>query len=144
MKQLPHLFLPFFAFLLSAQDSSVTIRIRLVDGRTGNVVRSEKIGLQDGSDYRDISVRTNLQGVAFLKTRRDAVILVHNTDRYVNCEDEHGGLMHNDFRVARIVASGIAQAIPQPNLCGKVSATASQGELILFVRPWRLLESTPL
>ena len=124
-------------FTLHAQDATVTVRIKLIDGRTGQPVKNQKIGLEDGTDYHDISVRTNDLGVASLHIRRNTVILVHNTDQYVNCADERGGLVHNDFKVEKILASGIAQAIPQPNICGKVSAVPSRGELILFVRPWR-------
>lgn len=123
--------------MLHAQDAIVTVRIKLIDGRTGHPIKNEKIGFEDRSDNHDISVRTNDLGVASLQIRRDAVILVHNTDSYVNCADERGGLLHNDFRVEKILSTGIAQALPQPNLCGKVSAVPSPGELILFVRPWR-------
>ena len=124
-------------FMLYGQNVTFTIRIRLIDGRTGRPVKNEKIGLQDRTDYHDISVRTNDLGVASLQIRKDAVILTHNTDQYVSCADERGGLMHNDFKVAEILASGVAQAIPRPNICGKASAVPSRGELILFVRPWR-------
>jgi hypothetical protein len=124
-------------FMLHAEDVSVTVRIKLIDGRTGRPVRNEKISLQDRSDYHDISVRTNDLGVASLQIRKDAVILAHNTDQHVNCADERGGLAHNDFNVEKILAIGIAQVIPQPNVCGKVSAAPSRGELILFVRRWR-------
>jgi hypothetical protein len=126
-------------FTLLAQDAAVTVRIKLIDGRTGQHVKNQKIGLEDRTDH-DISVRTNDLGVASVQIRRDTMILVHNTDQYVNCADERGGLVHNDFKVEKILASGIAQAIPQPNICGKVSAVPSRGELILFVRPWRLGE----
>jgi hypothetical protein len=124
-------------FTLHAQDTTVTVRIKLIDGRTGQPVKNQKIGLEDRTDYHDISVRTNDLGLASLQIRRDAVILVHNMDQYVNCADERGGLVHNDFKVEKILASGIAQAILQPNICGRVSAVPSRGELILFVRPWR-------
>ena len=127
-------------FVLYAQDATITVRIKLIDGRTGHPIKNEKIGLEDRTDYHDISVRTNDLGVASLQIRKDAVILVHNTDQYVNCADERGGLVHNDFKVEKILESGIAQAIPQPNICDKVSAVPSRGELILFVRPWRLGE----
>ena len=126
-------------FTLLAQDATVTVRIKLIDGRTGQSVKNQKIGLEDRTDH-DISVRTNDLGVASAQIRRDTMILVHNTDQYVNCADERGGLVHNDFKVEKILATGIAQAIPQPNICGKVSAVPSRGELILFVRPWRLGE----
>ena len=123
-----------------AQNPTVLIHIRLIDGRTGRPMKNEQIGLESGADYRDISVRTDQFGIASLNISRDAVILVHNTNRYVNCGDERGGLIHNDFKVSEILSTGIVQAITQPNLCGKASGVPRSGELVLFVRPWRLGE----
>jgi hypothetical protein len=37
-------------------------------------------------------VRTDQFGIAPLNISRDAVVLVHNTNRYLNCGDERGGL----------------------------------------------------
>jgi hypothetical protein len=98
---------------------------------------NEQVGLENGADYHEISVRTDRFGIASLNVSRDAVILVHNTGRYVNCGDERGGLVHNDFKVRDILSTGIAQKIMQPNLCGKTSGVPRPGELTLFVRPWR-------
>ena len=123
-----------------AQNPTVLIHIRLIDGRTGRPMKNEQVGLESGADYRDISVRTDQFGIASLNISRDAVILVHNTNRYVNCGDERGGLIHNDFKVSEILSTGIVQAITQPNLCGKASGVPRSGELVLFVRPWRLGE----
>ena len=106
-------------------------------GRTGQPIKDEQVGLEDRADYHEISVRTNQFGIASLNIRRDAVILVHNTDKYVNCADERHGLIHNDFEVSQILSTGVVQAIVQPNLCGKASALLKRGQLILFVRPWR-------
>jgi len=122
---------------VQAQNATVLIHIKVIDGRTGHPMENEEVGLENRADYREISVRTNQFGIASLKIKRDAVILVHNTEKYVNCADERGGLMHNDFRVSEILSTGIVQAIMQPNLCGNASGVPSAGQLILFVRPWR-------
>ena len=100
-------------------------------------MKNEQIGLENRADYREISLRTDQLGIASLNISRDAVVLVHNTNRYVNCGDERGGLVHNDFKVSEILSIGVVQAIMQPNLCGKASGVPKPGELILFVRPWR-------
>ena len=122
---------------MQAQNATVVIHMKLIDGRTGQPIKDEQVGLENGADYREISVRTNQFGIASLKISADAVILVHNTDKYVNCGDERGGLVHNDFKVTRILSTGVVQAIVQPNLCGKASGVPRRGELILFVRSWR-------
>ena len=126
--------------IMQAQNATVVIHIKLIDGRTGQSIKDEQVGLEDRADYHEISVRTNQFGIASLNIRRDAVILVHNTDKYVNCADERHGLIHNDFQVSQILSTGVVQAIEQPNLCGKASGVPKPGELILFVRPWRLGE----
>jgi hypothetical protein len=143
MKMKSSLFcLTLFLLVLAAKakEETVLIHIKLIDGRTGNPMKSQKVGLEDRAGYRDISVRTNKFGIASLNISRGAVILTHNTDDYVNCADERGGLVHNDFKVSQILSIGLIQPIGQPNLCGETSGVAKPGELTLFVRPWRLGE----
>jgi hypothetical protein len=127
----------FLVLPAKTQQEVALIHIRLIDGRTGNPMKNLLVGLEDRAGYRDISVRTNEFGVASLNINRDTVIFTHNTDEYVNCGDERGGLVHNDFKVSQIISVGIVQPIEQPNLCGKTSGVAKPGELVLFVRPWR-------
>jgi hypothetical protein len=131
-------------FAAEAQEQTVSIHIKLINGRTGKPMKHEQVGLEDGASYRELAIRTDEFGVASLKIRRDAVILTHNTDGYVNCADERGGLIHNDFNVSQILSNGIVEPIIQPNLCGKTSGVAKPGELILFVRPWRFGEQFSL
>jgi hypothetical protein len=122
--------------IVQAQNSTVLIHIKLIDGRTGRPMKNEQVGFENHADYREISVRTDKYGIASLNISRDAVILVHNTDGYVNCGDERGGLVHNDFKVSEILATGVVETITQPNHCGKASGVPKPGELVLFVRPW--------
>jgi hypothetical protein len=126
--------------IAGAQEKAVTIQIKLVNGQTGNPMKNMQVGLEDGADYHEISLRTNESGIASLSTKSDAVILTHNTDEYVNCGDERGGLIHNDFKISQILSTGIVQLIEQPNLCSKTSSGAKPGVLVLFVRPWRFGE----
>lgn len=134
---LAHLVFFFAALIVQAQNVTVLIHIRPIDGRTGRPMKNEQVGLANRADYREISVTTNQFGIASLRIDESAVILVHNTDKYVNCGDERGGLVHNDFKVSEILSTGVVQAIMQPNLCGKASGVPRPGELTLFVRPWR-------
>lgn len=128
------------ASMAHAEDTTVVIHIKLVDGRTGEPMKNQQVGLEDRADYHEIALRTGVDGLASLKIRRDAVILVHNTEEYVNCADERGGLIHNDYKVREIVDSGVVEEIVQPNQCKKPSGVARPGELLLFVRPWKLGE----
>jgi hypothetical protein len=125
-----------FGLLVQAQDRTALVHIRLIDGRTGLPMKAKKIGLEDRAGYRDISVSPDSSGLAELRISRDTIILVHNTHEYVACGDEHGGLVHNDFKVSEILSTGIAEQIVPPNRCTKTSNSAKPGELVLFVRPW--------
>jgi hypothetical protein len=130
------LMLSTFSLLVQAQDRTALIHIRLIDGRTGLPMKVEKVGLEDRAGYRDISVRPDSSGLAELRIDRETIILVHNTHEYVNCGDEHGGLIHNDYKVSEILSTGIVEQIVPPNRCTKTSGSPKPGELILFVRPW--------
>jgi hypothetical protein len=125
------------ALMTQAEDTTVVIHIKLIDGRNGWPMKNQQVGLEDRADYHEIVLRTDGDGIASLKIRKDAVILTHNTNEYVNCADERGGLIHNDYRVSEIVDSGVVEEIVQPNQCGKASGVATPGELLLFVRPWK-------
>jgi hypothetical protein len=122
--------------MVQAQDNTALVHIRLIDGRTGLPMKVRKIGLEDREGYRDISVKPDSLGLAELRISRDTTILVHNTHEYVNCGDEHGGLIHNDYKVSEILSTGIVQRIVPPNRCRKTSGSTKPGELVLFVRPW--------
>ena len=93
--------------IVQAQNATVLIHIKLIDGRTGQPIKDEQVGLENRADYREISVRTNQFDIASLNINRDAVNLVHNTDKYVNCGDERGGsreaFIHPSRRKVRIV-----------------------------------------
>jgi len=154
MKQLLSCLILFIASsAIIAQTDTVLVHIKLIDGRTGlpmtNQIDSRTglpmanpmIGLEEETQgyphkYRDISSRANASGVATIMINRNSVILTHNTHGYVDCGDEHGGLIHNDYKVRDIVSAGIVEPIVQSNLCTKTSGSAKPGELILFVRPW--------
>ena len=119
-----------------AQNNTAVIHITLVNGQTGLPMKAQKVALEDRSGLRDISVTFDASGVATLRINRDTVIFTHNTHEYVNCGDEHGGLIHNDYKVSEILSTGIVEEIVQPNLCTRTSGSAKPGDLILFVRPW--------
>jgi hypothetical protein len=137
MRYLRGVTLCLLALMTQAEDTTVVIHIKLINGRNGEPMKNQQVGLEDRADYHEIALRTDGDGIASLKIRKDAVILTHNTKEYVNCADERGGLIHNDYKVSEIVDSGVVEEIVQPNQCGKASGVATPGELLLFVRPWK-------
>ena len=125
-----------------AQQGTAEIHIKLVDGRTGLPIKNRLVELEEDRTgaphtYTNRSARTDASGIATIRVDRDLVILTENTHEYVNCGDEHGGRVHNDYKVGEIVSRGIVEPIAQPNFCTKTSGSPKPGELILFVRPWR-------
>jgi hypothetical protein len=134
---LPCFMLSIVSLTVYAQNDTALIHIRLIDGQTGLPMKVQKVALEDRAGYRDISVRPDASGVATLMINRSAILLTHNTREYVNCGDEDGGLVHNDYKVSEILSTGVVETIAQPNHCTRTSGSAKSGDLILFVRPWR-------
>jgi len=79
-------------FTAEAQEQTVLIHIKLINSRTEKPMKHEQVGLEDRASYRELSVRTNEFGIASLNIMGDAEILTHNTDDYVDCADERGGV----------------------------------------------------
>jgi len=137
MRKLCMVALSLVALTTQAEDTTVAIHIKLIDGRNGGLLKNQRVGLADRAGYREIVLRTDGDGIASLNIRKDALILTHDTEAYVNCADERGGLIHNDYKVSEIVDSGVVEKIVQPNQCGKAYGVATPGELLIFVRPWK-------
>jgi hypothetical protein len=130
--------IPLFFFQSAVpQDQPDVIHIKLVNGLTGKPIVNTEVGLEDRDGYRNISVHTNASGIATLTIKRNAEILVHNTHAYVNCADEPGGRINNQFNLSEIFSTGIVQPVTQPNTCHKTSGETTPGQLVLFVRHWK-------
>jgi hypothetical protein len=137
----------FLAFVSTAlsQQPTVAIHIRLINGLNGNPWKHTKVGMEGPRPiYLDLSAQTDGNGVATIQVQKDWTIYTHNTDRYVACADEGGGFVHNDFKVSQILSTGIVQSVRSPNLCRMTTRVPVPGELVIFVRPWGLLERSPL
>jgi hypothetical protein len=128
----------------SSKEGTVEVHIKLVDGLDGTPMKFTAVGLEASPDFREISSRTDGSGVATIRIAASSVIYSHNTKKYVACADEAGGLVHNDFKVSKILEAGIVQAVAKPNKCGHIEALPTSGTLLIFVRPWELGEDNPL
>jgi hypothetical protein len=123
-----------------AQQPTAGIRIKLINGMNGKPMKTTQVGLEIFPGYHEYSVQTNEIGVATVNVRRDSVILTHNTRQYVACADDAGGRIHNDFKVAQILSTGMIQPVPRPTRCHVTTTVPIPGELVVFVRPWGFLE----
>jgi hypothetical protein len=121
------------------QEGNVVIRIRLIDGRNGKPIKNSEVSYELRHGYSERLARTDKSGVASVNVPAQATILIHNTDAYLLCDHDNGGLVHNNFTVAEILSTGITE-MAAGSSCHKTGGTASPGDLTLFVRPWKFLE----
>jgi len=131
-----------FVPIAAPQQATVDIHIRLVNGLNGRPWKLTAVGFEVSPGYRNLTVQTDPNGLATITVPKDATIYAHNTNRYVACADEAGGLIHNDFKVSQILGTGIVQPVGRPNRCSTTSAIPVPGDLVIFVRPWRFLENS--
>ncbi len=131
---------------------TATIRIRVLDGRTGKSLSGMELAFVDYHTDPDRSTHADFNGRMIVKTSADG-------DSYIATPEAHGVLVFNvlgsngawipctrqklyDTRtqtygsehlypVPTIVASGLVAS----NNCSRRTATAKPGELIIFVRP---------
>ena len=132
---------------------TVTIHVRVLDGRTGKNLSGMNLGFVDYHTDRDGSTDTDLNGRMIVETSPDG-------DSYLANPDPHGVLVFNVlgnrngvwtpctrqklfdrsmrkygnehlYPVSTIVASGFVAR----NDCSRRTATARPGELVIFIRP---------
>lgn len=130
---------------------TATIHVRVLDGRTGKSLSGMKLTFVDYHTDRDGDTYADLNGRMIVKTSADG-------DSYIANADAHGVLVFSDlgngvwtlctrqklydrhaptvgnehlYRVSTIVSSGLVAT----NNCGRRTATAKPGELVIFIRP---------
>jgi hypothetical protein len=130
---------------------ATTIRVRVLDGRTGENLSGMNLAFVDYSRDRDGTIHADLNGRTTVTTSRDG-------DSYVANPDAHGVLVFGGmgnggdwipcsqqklydsatraygtehlYPVSTIVISGLVAK----NSCSKKTATAKPGELVIFLR----------
>jgi hypothetical protein len=123
-----------FALLLlgtAADAHAVSVRIRVLDGRTGRPVAGEHLQIwmnEARGAARDVV--TGKDGIALLEAPSGATIIVA-TDLYFDCRPFKKGDARPSYSVGEIVSAGVTAA----NTCGNADPEARVGELLLFVRP---------
>lgn len=145
--------------LAAAALQAQTIRIKLVNGRTGRAVAGACVNVWVGNERKSaLAIPTDNDGVASLRlTNRDAE--VNAQKRWKECGDlgvtdpvvkdassirinvgyvlcqlrraDHTWLATQSFDTKQVLQSGIVSA----NTCGKAKALPTPGEVVLFVRP---------
>ena len=157
----------FFLFLVIGLPlktlNAQTVRIRLVNGKTGSPMVNTCVNTWIGAGRKDaMAIPTDKDGVAQLHlTDKDAEVstqsqpnscgnfgVVHPVVKYADtirivagyvvCQPHgpnYSWLATMEFSTKQVVQQGVATA----NTCGKATASPKPGEVIIFVRPlnWR-------
>lgn len=141
-----------------------TIKIKLVNGQNGQPIAASHVNVWVGTERKEaIVIPTDGNGVASLRLTlntaeinipkpsndRGSVVLTTPVVKYdeslrinapyVLCQPNVGDyswLKTMDLTTSRVLQEGITMA----NTCGKPSAAAKPGEVIIFVRPLNWLE----
>jgi len=132
-----------------------TLRIKLVNGRSGRPISDSFVNVWVGNAQKDaMAIPTDQEGIARLRlTENDSEIDVHSRPGvgvinpvvkysdslrvnagYVSCQPnkpDYSWLLIQSFSTSDVLRSGVVTA----NACGKASASPQPGELIMFVRP---------
>lgn len=119
---------------------SRVFRVRVVDGRNGNVVERAHLRLwYDETGSAAFTLITNAQGVALLPAPvgTPVRVLIAPDDK-VDCRVTQSSVASapEGINLASLAGSGTVLA----NHCGRVSEKPRPGELVLFVRPTRWYE----
>jgi hypothetical protein len=136
---------------LGVLAQTATIRVRVLDGRTGKNLSGMSLAFVDYRTDQDGSTHSDLNGRIPVKTFADGESYTANPDlrgilvfdglgegvwtpctrqKLYNSDTRTYGSNHL-YPVSTIVASGLVAS----NNCGRTTATAKPGELIIFVRP---------
>ncbi|HEX2917051.1 MAG TPA: hypothetical protein VHN81_00935 [Edaphobacter sp.] len=117
------------SFNLLAEDQTVEIHVRVINGKNGKPIRDEKLNVSTGENDANL-MATNETGTIVLHIDSGARLGVIS-NLYVTCQPYKPGESWRFYSVDEIVSKGISQA----NTCSHIRVSAKPGELILFERP---------
>jgi hypothetical protein len=122
----------------ASRAQTAEIHIRIINGKNGRPIKNETLRVWTTRDHIDADLwPTDATGAVLLKVDGSAQIAV-DANFYANCRTLPQNQQPSQllYSVAEILGKGIS---PE-NTCGNVRVAAKPGELILFERPFTLLE----
>jgi hypothetical protein len=122
----------------ASHAQTAEIHIRIINGKTGRPIKNETLRVWTTRDHIDADLwPTDANGAILLKVEGAAQIAL-DENLNASCRTLPANLQPSQFlySVAEILNKGIAT----DNTCGTVRVTAKPGELILFERPFTLME----
>jgi hypothetical protein len=114
------------------------IHIRIINGKNGRPIKNETLRVWTTRNHIDADLwPTDANGSVLLKVDGNAQIAV-DANLYANCRTLPQNQQPSEFLYS--VAEVLNKGISTENTCGTVRVAAKPGELILFERPFTLLE----
>lgn len=116
---------------LSAPPQQITVK--LMDGRNGHAIKNVTVGMWLGEKAiwpPDLARNTNHDGTAFFSVSSEQQDFVIWGISIVDCRAPKGTAKQPVYRFSDVLSHGVVAE----NKCGKASAQAIPGQLILFVR----------
>lgn len=114
------------------------IHIRIVNGKNGRPIKNETLRVWTTRDHVDADLwPTDATGSVLLKVDGNAQIAL---DENLNASCRTLPANQQSFQLLYSVAEILNKGISTENTCGTVLVAAKPGELILFERPFTLLE----
>jgi len=121
-----------------SRAQTAEIHIRIINGKNGRPIKNETLRVWTTRDHIDADLwPTDATGAVLLKVDGNAQIAV-DANQYASCRTLPQNQQPSEFlySVAEILGKGISTE----NICGNIRVAAKPGELILFERPFTLLE----
>jgi hypothetical protein len=122
----------------ASHAQTAEIHIRIINGKTGRPIKNETLRVWTTRNHVDADLwPTDANGSVLLKVDGATQIAV-DANQYASCRTLPANQQASQFlySVAEILNKGIAT----DNTCGPVRVAARPGELILFERPFTLME----
>jgi hypothetical protein len=114
------------------------IHIRIVNGKNGRPIKNETLRVWTTRDHIDADLwPTDANGAILLKVDGAAQIAL---DENLNASCRTLPANQQSFQLLYSVAEVLNKGISTDNTCGTARVTAKPGELILFERPFTLME----
>ena len=114
------------------------IHIRIVNGKTGRPIKTETLRVWTTRNHVDADLwPTDANGAILLKVDSAAQIAL---DENLNASCRTLPANQQSFQLLYSVAEILNKGISAENTCGTIRVTAKPGELILFERPFTLME----
>jgi hypothetical protein len=117
---------------------TVEIHIRIVNGKNGRPIKNETLRVWTTRNHVDADLwPTDATGSVLLKVDGNAQIAL---DENLNASCRTLPANQQSFQLLYSVAEILNKGISAENTCGTIRVTAKPGELILFERPFTLME----